>query len=252
MRVQFASDLHLEFRPNREYLKANPLIPTGDILLLAGDIMPISRIDRYSEFLSFCSDHFQSTYWVPGNHEYYTGNILGTVGSFSENVRSNVHLVNNYSITIGGVQFVLSTLWTPISASNATIIGNAINDYKLIKDGEDVLTPERSSELFEENFSFIKRAVETSSAENCIVVTHHVPTFDHYPEQYRHSRLNQAFVVDLNEFITDSPINRWIFGHHHSNVEDFFIGKTRMMTNQLGYIELNEQEGFGRRRVFEV
>ena len=38
MVVQYASDLHLEFSDNWNYLKQNPIQPVGDILILAGDI----------------------------------------------------------------------------------------------------------------------------------------------------------------------------------------------------------------------
>ena len=38
MKIQYASDLHLEFSQNSKYLKENRLSVKGDILLLAGDI----------------------------------------------------------------------------------------------------------------------------------------------------------------------------------------------------------------------
>ena len=46
MKLQYCSDLHLEFPDNKEYILDNPIEPTSDILILAGDIVPFAVMDK--------------------------------------------------------------------------------------------------------------------------------------------------------------------------------------------------------------
>ncbi len=244
MKIQFASDLHLEFPENSAFLRANPIRPVGDILLLAGDIAQYYTLERQKEFFRFCSSHFQKTFWVPGNHEYYHSEIGNRTGHFEEEILPNVFLVNNHVVTVENLQIICSTLWTPVSDVNAVAIQKFMYDYRLIKDGDHLFSPARSTQLYEENLNFLKGAVSACNQKKCMVVTHHVPTPDHYPEEYRGSVLNEAFVVALNVFINSSKIDYWIYGHHHRNIPPFRIGNTNLLTNQLGYVKKEEHSGF--------
>ena len=59
----------------------------------------------------------------------------------------------------------------------------------------------------------------------------------------REVRLNGAFTVDLTDYITNNPIDYWIYGHSHRNI-DKIIGGTKCVTNQLGYVFYNEHLAF--------
>ena len=63
MKIQYASDLHLEFADNWRYLKAHPLEVTGDILLLAGDIGYLGD-DNYSKhpFWDWASENYKEVH----------------------------------------------------------------------------------------------------------------------------------------------------------------------------------------------
>ena len=72
MRIQYASDLLLEFSENSSYLKHNPLLAVGDVLALAGDIGYIGD-DNYSKhpFWVWASQNYKQVIVIPGNHEFY-------------------------------------------------------------------------------------------------------------------------------------------------------------------------------------
>lgn len=95
MIVQYCSDLHVEFPENQTYLARSPLIPVGDLLLLAGDVVCFRDLKKARGFIDFISDHYSAVYWIPGNHEYYGSDIADTPDPLWENIRSNVHLINN-------------------------------------------------------------------------------------------------------------------------------------------------------------
>ena len=60
--------------------------------------------------------------------------------------------------------------------------------------------------------------------------------------EHKGNLLNSAFSTELGDFIADSRIDAWIFGHSHANI-DAIIGNTRLACNQLGYVVYDEHLG---------
>lgn len=53
------------------------------------------------------------------------------------------------------------------------------------------------------------------------------------------SNLECGFTVDLTDYIADSGIDLWVYGHSHRSIETV-IGRTRMASNQVGYVVYGE------------
>jgi predicted phosphohydrolase len=252
MLLQYASDLHLEFPRNKAFLGPEPLEPKADLLILAGDIVPFASLERQEDFFSYISEHFEQTYWLPGNHEYYHSDISQRSGKVQEEIRNNVHLVNNMALEIKGIRLVFSTLWTRISKSRRPLIENGLTDFRWITHQGMPYTAEVFNSLHLEGMKSIREELRTPYDGKTVVITHHVPTFQHYPPKYQDSPINEGFAVELGYWIADHGPDCWIYGHHHHNSPEFKIGKTRMLTNQLGYVERNEHKGFEKGKVLEL
>ncbi len=70
MRIQFASDLHLETRPKETFEK---LLVKGKapILALLGDIAPLNH-PNLRAFLEWCSERWEQIIYIPGVLELWT------------------------------------------------------------------------------------------------------------------------------------------------------------------------------------
>lgn len=252
LKLQYVSDLHLEFPSNKEFLKQLPLEPIGDVLVLAGDIVPFIVMDEHRDFFSYVADHFETTYWLPGNHEYYHFDIAEKSGVLNEKIRSNVFLVNNTSVMHENIKLIFSTLWSKISPRHQWEIERSLNDFHLIKHMGFRFSSAQYNQLHKDSLALIQHELKTVKDERAVVFTHHCPTFLNYPNQYKGSLLNEAFAVELFDLMKESTIKYWAYGHHHVNVPEFSIGNTKLITNQLGYVERNEHELFETNRVIEL
>jgi len=250
MKIQYCSDLHLEFLENIQYLKEFPLLPAADVLILAGDIVPFEQLDKHGRFFNKLSKEYEMVYWVPGNHEYYYYDVGRKSGSFIEKIRKNVWLVNNTAVRLGDISFLFSTLWASITTENEWFVQRGMTDFRTILYNEKRFTPQNFNDLHLESRKFLEE--NASIAGKKVVVTHHIPTFTNYPAQYKDDILNEAFAVELSDLIHEMNPLAWIYGHHHKNIPEFTIGDTRMLTNQLGYVKYGEHGRFRHNAILEV
>jgi 3',5'-cyclic AMP phosphodiesterase CpdA len=253
MKVQYCSDLHLEFAQNTQFLQDNLIEPIGDILILAGDITYWGKKYFKHWFFDYVSDNFKAVYYIPGNHEFYTGKEVQILDKpVFEPLRENVFLVNNKVIDIDGIDFFFTVFWSRIPDSESLIIERRINDFYKIRHKGKKLRSVDFNRLHEESLDFLNREFHNSTADKKIVVTHHIPTDLCNPEQFKNSMINPAFVSEHRDFISGNQIDYWIYGHHHVNMPEVEINGTKLLTNQLGYVHLGEHHSYRSSAVIEI
>ena len=163
-------------------------------------------------------------------------------------------LLNNKSIVFEkeNVKLIFTTLWSNVEEKNIYSVGRGLNDFRIIENGDKGLTVDDFNNFHKESLNFIQKEIDNNKQEKLIVVTHHVPTLENYPEEYLNSPINNGFATELKGFIMQNNIDYWIFGHHHKNVSEFKIRNTKMLTNQLGYVSHNEHYSYRNDAYFEI
>ncbi|MBR5033717.1 MAG: metallophosphoesterase [Bacteroidales bacterium] len=255
MKIQYASDLHLEFAENRLFIDGGGIEPAGEVLVLAGDVSYLGDEEMISQgFFDWCSEHFRETLIVPGNHEFYRGyDIAQTMSDYEVNYRDNVRYLNNRSVILDDTELFFTTLWTRIDPVCLWMVQRGMNDFRCGRLNGVRFCANDVTRLHRHCLDWLSDALESSRAVHKVVVSHHCPTVRPEFNCYPGGVLNSAFQVDLDAFIQNSDADYWIYGHtHYAGGSGTRIGMTTLLCNQLGYVFQNEHLGFDGRACIEV
>lgn len=231
----------MEFYDNSLFLARSPFKVAGDVLVLAGDTLLLKDLDAYRKhrFFDWASDNFRETLLIPGNHEYYRDDVANYPDSWEMELRPNVRMMENRSVVIDNTEFILSTLWSYIPMNAWLKLKAGMSDFHLIKFDGKPLTATTYNALHKRDLAYIKKVVAESKAEHKVVVTHHVPSGLLVAPEFQGSSLESGFTVDLTDYIESSGVDIWVYGHSHRSI-DRLIGKTRVVSNQIGYVAYGE------------
>jgi Icc-related predicted phosphoesterase len=247
MQIQYVSDIHLEFTDNRD-LVMNNWKSVGDVLVLAGDICSKRKIERLYEFLELIKGHHKHVIYVPGNHEYY-GSDLATLKEEQgviKQISPNVFCINNHTLTIEGVSFICSTMWSGISF----VAAQYLSDYRAIKD----YTFNDENEIHENSVKFLNEEIQKQKEEGnkIVVVTHHLPSFQCISEKYKGNPINSGFAGNEDAIMQNHPeIKYWIHGHSHDR-STFQINQSLVCRNPLGYVQYDEHKAYNFETVINI
>lgn len=226
------SDLHLEFSDFE-----HPEID-ADVTVLAGDIHTKER------GLSIAIEHRATTptFYVAGNHEFYGTAIPKLYDKMKTLAMGTpIRVLENDQAIVNDVRFLGCTLWTDFgllgadSRELAMLEAKAtMTDYKKIRMNPAYrkLTPAATYAFHRSSLSWLESRLAEPFHGKTVVITHHAPSALSIGDSGE--LINAAYGSSLDNFIRSNPIDLWIHGHTHRCV-DYYIGKTRIVSNQRGY-----------------
>lgn len=265
------SDIHLEFGP------FDRKMPTGDVLILAGDITLAGVLDpaddlhhrgadlymRTVAFFTRARENFSRVFYLIGNHEAYSYNISKTpqvirsAFPFVTLLNDTVVSLNDDTLLVGG------TLWTDMNKGKAhDYIGGAIgharmNDFNLIwmRSKRDVVrfSTYDAASRFSRTKRLIAKTAKLNPEKKIVVATHHAPSYRGVNPEHGGGTLDAGYASDLEDFIkVHRNITHWIHGHTHIQAE-YKVGTCTVHSNARGYVNRESSAtAFDPDRWFEV
>ena len=255
MKIQVASDLHLEFL-EQAFPGERLIAPAAgaDLLVLAGDIANGVRA------VELFADWPVPVLYIAGNHEFYSRDWEQT----REELRSAAHGTNvvyldndvadlsRFTRWAAGrikelerLRFLGCTLWTdyryhPLRHQSEQMAHaqGLLADHRVIRTagGRFGFGTRHALQDHELSRAWLQRELHEPFDGRTVVITHHAPHPMSVHPRYRldpdDQLLNGAFVSDLSELMVHADL--WLHGHTHDSF-DYRVGRCRVVANPRGY-----------------
>lgn len=286
MRLQLFSDLHLERYPDFVPQFADDI----DVVVLAGDIGSYqagSRLQTEDFGLGRFSPLRPGVYagkppavlYVPGNHEFDARDFDATAARLRATCAElGITWLDGAVLTIGGVRFIGSTLWSDFASlaqreSNAAAHTKALHkafraaNYYLskntsLRDGQPLLAEDLRAIALDCQ-AWLRQALAVPFDGATVVVSHFAPSLRSADPRYGLSAGTAGFCNELDDMLAQADL--WLHGHLHCANDYLASGvlpaaaggqerpwRCRVVANPLGYLSKGEQAAFRPHMVIEL
>jgi len=223
-----------------------------DLVILAGDIHTGTQGAKWArEMFGYANFPIIMT---SGNHEYYSRKIDTLDAKIRAEIEDmdHIHFLQNQSVTIDGILFSGSTLWTDTNGGQTQPdaqreeqikMREGMNDYKKIRiAAQGTYRKIKPADTAFAHFTARGFLIETASAKPAgqpwVVITHHAPTmqaFKHHAAAEEEKFPHAAYASNMDKEIEFWNPNIWIHGHIHEPGHYATIGNTQMWNVAMGY-----------------
>ncbi len=227
MKIQYFSDLHSE-KGNR--LLAERIVSQcdADVLIFAGDFYNQGKSPELLQKLDSLAPC--PLLFVPGNHDYYGMSRKTVDQDFTNRIYENIFILNENMVIIDDVCFLGATSWWDVKVNRDAYEG--MNDLVMIN---DIDRAAREGAWGKSAKIFFMKTLGKRMAVKTVCISHHAPSPRSIPDTLAHRDVNQCYANDWHDMIKVFQPTLWIHGHIHQQSSDYFIGKTRVLSNPYGY-----------------
>lgn len=233
MRLQIASDLHLEHSEAGGSRHGPLCYAPSDALVLAGDI---DRIDKVRQRFA---DWPCPVLYVRGNHDsFFTSYEQGIGRAVLQSQDAQFRLLERSVATFGELRVLGCCLWTDFAllgrVDDALLLAKYTGaDYRCLRRADGaLLNPEDTQLEHRLTVEWLERQLKKSHAGPTIVVTHHAPHIRSLDTRYGRNRFDASFASDLS--VLAKKVNLWIHGHVHNSC-DYRLNRCRVVCNPAGH-----------------
>jgi hypothetical protein len=208
MTLHILNDLHIEFED------FDPPATDAEVVILAGDI------GVGVEGLRWAEERFpdRPMIYVPGNHEFYHHD-LSLIEELKEQAPEHIHVLNDDQVTIDGVRFLGSVLWTDFGLFGEADrlfamqqVRQQMTDFSIIRNGGQRFTPEDAIRLHTASRGWLVTMLAEHFAGKTGVVTHHAPSSRSVHPRYASDLLTPAFASNLENLMDGDRAALWVHG----------------------------------------
>jgi predicted phosphodiesterase len=249
MRIQLASDLHLELLGKWPGERLVAPAPDADVLVLAGDIhRGTAAIERFAAWPV-------PVLYLAGNHEFYDGSWETLRDELKRAAEGTaVRVLDDDALVLAGVRFLGCTLWTDYRLPGLPLPETMAAAEKFLLDHRRIVTasgPFRAQQALDEHLrsrAWLAQQLAIDTSMPTVVLTHHAPHPGSVHPRFAGSPINGAFISDLTALVERADL--WLHGHAHDSF-DYRVGRCRVVCNPRGYAQNRREAGAVDELVFE-
>lgn len=258
MKIQIFSDVHADINKIQSPSEILDTSEKVDLFIDAGDTGSLLATKNF----------YQNQFWknkqsvfIGGNHLCY--GVDKTLSQVEDELRNEFHINNNVTFLqneekhFDDIIVLGTTLWTDFNVFNnkqfhMKVCNKSINDFRSVLYTEDsYLTPKNVITLHNLSKKYIHKRLIKNPNKKFIIVTHHTPSLRSAATKYLNDPITAGFCNNMESFIKEhNNILLWIHGHVHNNCS-YFIDKTPVVCNPLGYVRFGEMSGFLNNAILE-